>query len=649
MAQVEVKKIFLAATLSRKEKILDLLQELGCVEIKEIAPALKSAEVKTAEIEKNLNRFEALFDSLKEYQKKDFLTSLIGEQLEISEKEFRQICGSFNYPEVLNRAEHILNALARHKEQSLAFEDELGDLEPWAGLNVPLNLLNKEDEVIFWPLVVARRNLEKFKKVLEPIKLVHFEIVKMESGQVLGFLAGHKKIREQIEKLFSQLEINIASLPEIEKTPTEAIKNLELELKNNLKEIENLKKALLKMEGEFRQLKIYYDYLLQQKIKLEAENKIGRTQATFIIEGWVRGDQIEFLREKISQVTSQFELIEAPILKKETAPVVLENKKIIRPFEIVTKMYGSPAPTEIDPTPILSIFFVVFFGICLGDAGYGIILMLLASFLLKKIKLPQGGRDILKLLFYGGISSMVAGTLLGSWFGLNLQTIYLPGFLRNLLLRLQILDIFKNPLYLLFFSFFLGLVQIFTGLGVALYNSLKNEDYQTAFLDNVSWLCFLSGLVFFALYKFFKIAWLKPTGYFTLFWAAFLVLTQGRHQKNIFSRLGSGLLSLYKTSGYLGDMLSYSRLLALGMCSAVIAMVVNILAGLAKNNLPFVGLILAGIIFLLGHFFNLILSILSAFIHSLRLQLVEFFGKFFQGGGRFLKPFKRETKFSKIF
>ena len=172
-----------------------------------------------------------------------------------------------------------------------------------------------------------------------------------------------------------------------------------------------------------------------------------------------------------------------------------------------------------------------------------------------------------------------------------------------------------------------------------MYQKVKEKNYSSAILDNGFWIFFLASLIAFGVTR------TKLAGSLALSGAILLVLSQGRHEKNIFKKFISGLLSLYSTTGYLGDTLSYSRLLALGMTSAIIGMVVNILAGLTLKSFPILGFIAALLILVIGHSFNLMVSVLGAFIHSMRLQLVEFFSKFFEGGGREFKPFKRETRY----
>lgn len=647
MALSEVKKIFLIAELSQKETFLEEIQNLGIVEIKESGPEA-SPSLKIKEIEKKLSRLERVLSFLEETEPKNFWASLTGEKPEIGLKDFAQIINHFDWEQFSEKVEKISTGLGKNKEKEAALKDELGRLTPWKNLGVNLDLLKSSGLAGFKLFIISSRYLNKFQKNLGKIKLAVSAMVEKSSSKIFGFLAFSPGEKEKVEKLLTEAEAIFPVLPELKTTPAGAIQGVLNELKKNKDESRSLKKVLFEMSGQIIQLKVYADFLLQEKIKLEAEKKLSGTRHTFILEGWVEAAKIELLKKELEKLTLAFELVEAPLLKIESAPVILKNKKVFRPFEIITRMFGAPSPAEMDPTPVVAVFFVIFFGICLGDAGYGIILMLLAIWLFKKIKLPAGGRDLLRILFYGGLSSFAAGALMGSWFGLDFETVWLPALLKNALSRVKVIDIFKNPLAMLYFSFFLGLVQIFAGLGLALYNSLKNKDFKTAILDKVSWICFLGGLVIYGLSKAGVLFWTSEAGYFTLFWALFLILTQGRHQKNIFARLGSGILSLYKTSGYLGDMLSYSRLLALGMCSAVIAMVINILAGLAKNSLPVLGIFLMVFIFLAGHLFNLLISILSAFIHSMRLQLVEFFGKFYQDGGRFLKPFQKETKYLKI-
>lgn len=289
----------------------------------------------------------------------------------------------------------------------------------------------------------------------------------------------------------------------------------------------------------------------------------------------------------------------------------------------------------------LSFFYLLFFAMCLSDVGYGVILAVVSYYYLKTLTLSEGGKKLLLLLFWGGIATILAGIVTGSYFGI--ETSQLPPVLRNL----QVIDPIKNPLNVLILSLALGVFQNLTGLAIAMYWKIKNRDYIIALFDYGFWIYFLTCLVLLVTAAGIGSPVFGLLAALSILGAILLVLTQGRSEPTIIKKAVFGILSLYRTTGYLGDTLSYSRLLALMMTTSIIGMVINIIAGMTRN-IPVFGYVITILILLIGHTFNLVVSTLGAFIHSARLQLVEFFGKFYENGGREFRPFRRETKYVTI-
>jgi V/A-type H+-transporting ATPase subunit I len=221
----------------------------------------------------------------------------------------------------------------------------------------------------------------------------------------------------------------------------------------------------------------------------------------------------------------------------------------------------------------------------------------------------------------------------------------LPAPFSQMFKKLQIIDPIKNPLQVLIISLALGVIQNLFGILLAFWQKIKNREYLDAFLDQALWFYFLSSLVFWLICQVLSSPLTSLSMRATLVGAFLLVITQGRSEANLPKKIISGVLSLYRTTSYLGDTLSYSRLLALMMTTSIIGMVVNILAGLTKNSIPYLGYVIMIAILLVGHAFNLVVSVLGAFIHAARLQLVEFFGKFYEGSGKEFRPLRRETKY----
>jgi V/A-type H+-transporting ATPase subunit I len=249
---------------------------------------------------------------------------------------------------------------------------------------------------------------------------------------------------------------------------------------------------------------------------------------------------------------------------------------------------------------------------------------------------------------YGGFVTFIIGALTGGWFGVVLED--LPeslGFAKRALTAIKIFDPVKDPITMLIISFVLGFIQIWVGIAIDMWWKIKNKQIIDGILDSGTWLYFLSVIVFYGATSFGLLpdSLKKIALYLLISGVVVIVLTQGRRQKNVFMKFLSGLGSLYGLVGYISDILSYSRLLALGLATSVIAMVVNLIGILFKDLVPVFGWILMILILVGGHTFNLVINVLGAFIHSGRLQFVEFFPKFFKGGGKIFKPFQRVSKY----
>ena len=389
------------------------------------------------------------------------------------------------------------------------------------------------------------------------------------------------------------------------------------------------------------------DYVELLKARKEAEGWLVRAGDVALAMGWVLENKKEELRKSLSKAVSHPHVEFFENNPDDEPPIQLENTPATRPFSVLTGLYGLPKHSEADPTPLLTPFFFVFFGLCLTDSGYGLLLALLFGWGLRKMTLSPTAKNFFRLLFLGGISALIFGGFVGGWLG-NTPKL-LPeslGFLDRWANSILVLDPIKNPVPFLILSLILGVLQIYVGLVAKFVATHAREGAREAVLNEGVEIFLLSGFLFLGLSG----ADLLPEFLVPIAnWMASIavvttILARGREYKNIFAKLGGGLLGVYGLVNYLGDILSYSRLFALGLATGVIAVVVNTLTALL-GQVPYVGVLLIPVVYVVGHAFNLVISSLGAFIHSARLQYVEFFSKFYEGGGRAMAPFRSTPRY----
>ncbi|MDD4160166.1 MAG: V-type ATP synthase subunit I [Synergistaceae bacterium] len=393
----------------------------------------------------------------------------------------------------------------------------------------------------------------------------------------------------------------------------------------------------------------YGDYWNILRDRIESMISGVPTDDVFIWSFWMPKDCIGIVEKTIGpyESLSEFSLIEPD--EGELPPTLLKNPSWSSSMEPLTLMYGTPTYGGVDPTSLMAPFFFLFLGMCFGDAGYGLLLSGVFGYFIVKHQLSPTLRKFFVMLTIGMLFSVMVGALTGSWFGDSITAFPFLSSLVPVKDALQFLDPMNDPMTLLTISLGLGFVQVIFGLLIAFNNSWRKGERFEAMADHGGWIIFLTGLLLTGLSSSGSLT--GPVAAISKYIAAagalILVATQGRTKSNIAAKLFSGILSLYNVTGYLGDVLSYSRLLALGLGSAAVGMVINLLAKLVAGT-PYVGIPLAVLIFVIGHLFSIAVNLLGAFIHSLRLQYVEFFGKFYDANGKDFTPLRNVTTFARL-
>ena len=651
MAIVEMQKIHIVSLLQHKDQILKSLQKSEVLDIQEISEVERSPispeelgryELELAEIKSAITFLESAGRI-----RKSFIETFIPPKEEITEEELIQTCREFKCPEIVKNCTDLENRLANLKNLKNELQTEHDKLLPWRKLELPLTHLTYTIKTCILLGSIKTKQIKEFESKIEKLtEAVEVKIVNRTKEETYLFIVYLAAEGEALTELLSKTEFNQITLPVTGGTPAHEISRIHILLSEIESETKEILAEARSLGRHLAKLKYMYDYILENKVNLEVKQKLADTTYTFIIEGWIRKTDFDKLKRELSKITKELEIFRIEPAKGEKTPIVLKNPAILSPFELITRIYGTPKFGEFDPSVPLAFFFALFFGLCLGDFGYGLILAAISIYFLKRYRLPEGGKKLFRLFLLGGGFSAIVGILTGSYLGYSPKEIpaaLLP--LKEFLSSIQIIDPVKSPLTMLVLSLALGVIQILFGIFLQMLQRIKNKQFVSAVLDDGLWIFFLGSLVFLILSNALSLQTVQIASRMSIGGAIALVLTQGRHKKNIIQKFLSGLLSLYRISGYMGDTLSYSRLLALGMSTTIIGSVINILAGMVKE-IPVLGILLMIALLIFGHIFNLLVGTLSAFVHSTRLQMVEFFSKFYEGGGREFRPYKREAEYT---
>jgi len=636
----KMQKVMLIGMNRQKRLVIDLLQEMGVMQIEEIESLQTTAG---APYDAVISEYESAITFLMQTFPKVENGPVFGDC--ISYVEMKKCVKDVFKKKLARRVIVLERELANAREAENGLTSEMEKLLPWQELPLPLEYISSEHSVIYITGVIPKEKLH----LLEGISSLQaaYELVHERGEDAYLIVAVSRKELEQVKEVLTNASFVPISLPVSPRTVKEELAEIRKALFEVRRRREEAMRELASISERVFELMLVHDYFMQRRSASAVASIPGATLYTFALSGWVKKKDIDRLKRRLSSQFPSSLLIELEPAEGEVAPVALENHPLVQPFESVTRIYGLPLYSEVDPTPLLSVFFIVFFGICIGDAGYGLALAIAAAILGWKIR-DAGAKRLLRLLFYGGIATFAAGSILGGWFGFEPSS--LPPFLggvRDFFIRLRFIDPMRDTLKILVIALSMGFLQVIFGLSVSLYIKLRDGDYVSAIFDKLLWIIYLISLALFDVSKalFHGGEVRRISMYVFIASAALLVLTQGRGRKNLLLKFGSGVLSLYNTVGYLSDVLSYSRLLALGLTTSIIAMVVNLIAQMTKEGIPILGYIFMFLILVVGHIFNIAVNVLGSFIHSSRLQFVEFFSKFMEGGGEEFRPFKRDSKY----
>ncbi len=626
-----VKKIELVLPREGINNLLDDLQSKGFLEIiskesaKESTPEKSDYDIRLSEIEFVLSFLERF--KPKEGFAKNLIYSFVPEKESFKEEELREIFNSKKVKEAVEKCsllEEKINKMEARKEELL---NEISVLRRFE--NVSAFKQNDLKKVDCFVGSVDIKEKDDLIKSLSKKNSLYLE-KGSESPFLFNFALFYPKESEQdVFKILKKHESKEETVFWSDH-PKRALEKREKEVREINIELEIQKKEAQKLLLFSPKLEALSDWLRWQIEKEEFLKKSEETKNYVVIEAWTAKDYVPEIKKTLKEKTNNFLIKNLPIKENDNPPVILQNKGVTDSFNIVTGVYGLPKKNEIDPTPYLAPFFIFYFALALSDSGYGILLAAFA-FMAKKMFKKAGADKFFNLFIFSGILTAIVGFFVGTVFG------------SDILENVRIADPMSDPIGALLFVLALGVFQVFVGLIIGMVWLIRSGKTKEAIAGNGSSIVFFVGAVLFLITD--EINFMI-SGAISMPLIAFIY----SDAKSIFQKLGKAFGSLYGLIGFVGDILSYSRILALGLATGIIASVINMMALIFKDMIPVPGvdLAVAGAILVIGHVGNLLINALGAFIHSARLQFVEFFSKFMEGGGRHFKPLSRKGRYIEI-
>jgi len=562
---------------------------------------------------------------------------LLREEFYIDSKEWEKATS------VIEEIAETDRLIAEQRAESLRLITSAEQLKPWEELDVPLEFDGTEKTAAFIGTVTGSYTLESFlEKIagINPDITVWTEII--NSGKDLTYLFVCCSKEQSCETENALRELGFARpLQLTSKLPKEKLESKNERIKQCEDKVEQCLKKLNELSVERERIELFADYCRAKAENIKTKGEIAETENTLLIKGYVAEKDTQFLIDELSKEFTV--LVEIEDANEELAPVVLKNNAFTSPAETITRMYSLPSAKDIDPTPLTGFFYYFLFGMMLSDAGYGLLMVLGTSLVLKKFSPSKSMRSMMKMFLYCGLSTVFWGLIFGSFFGDSIAVISRTFFGKEVALPALIDPMNGGAVQLLILSLAIGLIQIIAGLGAKFVTCMKNGDKAGAFFDAGLWITTLVGVGVLAVGIFAWDIFVTVGAVIAVASLVGLILTQGREHKNPVVRLLVGVKSLYDITGYVSDLLSFSRLMALGLTTAAMGAVFNLLGTLGGKSI--LGVLLMVIIFPLGHAISFALNVLGAYVHTLRLQYVELFSKFYDGGGREFKSFSIKNKY----
>lgn len=657
MAIVKMKKFSLCFLREDKDRFLSELQSFGGLEFSSfdkyiekndkesvnILEKLKHLELDNQDVlnEQNLNKLKYCLNILKPYvPKQSMMKVLTDDKIEIEYSKLEEYIDRSDWEEIYTEIRSISSNLAELDSEYLRCSSEIDINGKW--MDLPGNIedyTNLRYCTVFFGTIPKQFETEILTKFEQDFKYASLSVINstQQDSYILVII-----YNDYVDEVIGFLKYNGFNLNNFSFNGNveDYLSDMENRKQNILLEKNKLLEKIRSYAKKYTDLQFAYEYYNSNVQKINVIQKLVRSQSVIISEGYIESNNVDNFKDILSRIKNINYYLEINDIEEDDlmdVPIKLSNGYIAAPFEGVLEMYSYPIYREIDPTPVISIFFIVFFGMMLADAGYGIVITLASIFLYVKSKTPEKKNNY-RLFIFTGISTTIWGILYGAYFGDFLQRYFginLP----------IILDVNTDIMTIFMISIAFGFVHLVLGLVMKSIVYFKNGKKIDIIYDVVSWLMILFGILFMALQQVLVFVPQAVAIGMVILGIIILFLTQGRDSETLSGKIGGGIYGVYGITSYVGDIISYSRLLALGLASGFIANAFNIMAGLIP--FPF-SIFITPLMLIPLHLFNLGINALGTYVHSARLQYLEFFGKFYSGGGKRFIPFSYTNEYIRI-
>lgn len=676
MAIAPLEKIIIIIHKDIKEEFIESLHKFKIIHITE----LKETPLYTPQ---DLEKIKDAIAQLGNYQKKGILDNFVPPRIPLALTDFERLTKKYDFKNITEEIQKIKKEREELKNRLASLTGMIATLSPFQPLKIRLSELKNFKEVESIPVLIKSEEIlniikEKFTEI--PFS---FEVVNIVGAKIFGLFFAHRSDMQRFKGKLIELGCEIIELPNLPQTPAELINEHNSEVEAIYKRLERLNQREFELAQEIINLKVVYDWIENEFKKRGVISALPGTTNTINIIGWIKKKDLD----KVKKLAEEFKYVAFEKIKPEPdekPPVAIENPWWSSPYEMIIKLYSMPESKEFDPTPFIAIFFPIFFALCLTDAIYGIFLALFSLYLMRRV---PGDKSLLWILFAGGIITIFTGSMVGGWAG-NLFDLIGIKFFKNFK-KLMLFDPLTNPMPFFYLSLTIGYIHVLFGIFIEIFDDLRNREYARAIFENLTWAVLIVCLpLYFTILKLLILKILillsitgiilfsnrsgNPPLFDQILWTLFVFLLLGsfmnifppffkyislllfvvclariKKGKKVLVRIAWGLYTLYGITSFVSNILSYIRLMALGMVTGGIAITVNMIAWMALK-IPILGIVLAIIILISGHSFNIVINALGGFIHTMRLHYIEFFGRFYTGGGKMFRPFGMETKYVEI-